>query len=46
MPSSGLEGVVATTTELSHVDGARGELVIGGYQVDQLAEHATFEETT
>jgi citrate synthase len=46
MTSSGLDGVVAATTQLSHVDGERGELVIAGYQIDQLAEHATFEETT
>lgn len=46
MTTSGLEGVVAATTELSHVDGERGELVIAGYPVEQLAEHATFEETT
>ncbi|HXW04313.1 MAG TPA: citrate synthase/methylcitrate synthase [Vicinamibacterales bacterium] len=46
MVSSGLEGVVAATTQLSLVDGERGELVIAGYQVDHLAEHATFEETT
>ena len=46
MPSSGLDGVVATTTRLSDVDGERGELVIAGYQVDQLAESATFEEAT
>jgi len=46
MATSGLEGVVAATTGLSHVDGERGELVIAGYQVDELAEHATFEEAT
>jgi len=46
MGASGLEGVVATTTSLSHVDGERGELVIVGFQVDELAEHATFEEAT
>ena len=46
MAIGGLEGVVAATTQLSHVDGARGELVIAGYQVDELAERATFEETT
>ena len=46
MPGNGLEGVVATTTALSEVDGERGELVIAGYQVDELAERATFEETT
>jgi citrate synthase len=46
MSSSGLEGVVAATTRLSRVDGERGELVIAGFQVDDLAEQATFEETT
>ena len=46
MERSGLDGVVAATTRLSLVDGERGELVIAGYQVDELAGHATFEETT
>jgi citrate synthase len=46
MINSGLEGVVAATTRLSHVDGERGELVIAGFQVGELAGHATFEETT
>jgi len=46
MASSGLDGVVAATTRLSLVDGERGELVIAGYRIDDLAEHATFEETT
>ena len=46
MGNSGLAGVVAATTTLSHVDGERGELVIGGYDVGELAESATFEETT
>jgi citrate synthase len=43
---AGLEGVVAATTRLSDVDGERGELVIAGFQIEELAEHATFEETT
>src|SRR3954462_7470268 len=46
MTNSGLEGVVAATTSLSDVDGERGELIIAGYPVGELAEHATFEETT
>ena len=46
MVSNGLDGVVAATTLLSHVDGDHGELVIAGFPVDQLAEYATFEETT
>src|SRR5215831_16021656 len=44
--SSGLEGVIAATTRLSHVDGEAGELVIAGFPVGELAAHATFEETT
>jgi citrate synthase len=43
---NGLEGVVAASTRLSHVDGERGELVIAGFPVDELAARATFEETT
>jgi citrate synthase len=44
--SAGLEDVVAATTALSHVDGERGELIIGGFPVGELAAEATFEETT
>jgi citrate synthase len=46
MVSAGLEGIVAASTRLSHVDGERGELIIAGYPVAELAEHATFEEMT
>jgi citrate synthase len=41
----GLEGVVAAQTALSMVDGERGELIIAGYPVAELALNATFEET-
>jgi citrate synthase len=44
--NSGLEGVVAAATSLSHVDGEAGTLVIAGFPVGELAQHATFEETT
>jgi citrate synthase len=44
--NSGLEGIIAATTTLSHVDGERGELIIAGFPVGELAAHATFEETT
>src|SRR6185295_12284020 len=44
--SAGLEGVVAATTALSEVDGERGELIIGGFPIGELAGQATFEETT
>jgi citrate synthase len=46
MVQSGLEGVVAATTRLSHVDGERGELIIAGFPVAELAARASFEETT
>lgn len=42
--SAGLEGVVAAQTRLSHVDGQKGELILGGYSVETLAPNATFEE--
>lgn len=42
---SGLEGVVAAQTRLSSVDGEAGELIIGGYQLEEFANRATFEET-
>jgi citrate synthase len=35
--SNGLEGVVAAETRLSLVDGARGELVVAGHRLEQLA---------
>lgn len=41
----GLEGVVAAQTRLSSVDGQRGELIIGGFALEELAGNATFEET-
>jgi citrate synthase len=41
----GLEGIAAAETRLSMVDGQAGELVIGGFDVGELAMNATFEET-
>jgi citrate synthase len=35
--SNGLEGIVAAETRLSMVDGERGELVIGGFRVEELS---------
>lgn len=43
---TGLDGVVAATTALSDVDGERGALTIAGFPLEELAAHATFEETT
>jgi citrate synthase len=44
--NTGLEGVVAAETRLSHVDGERGELIIAGYPLVEFAANATFEEAT
>jgi len=41
----GLEGTVVAETRLSRVDGERGELVVGGFPVGELAGNATYEET-
>jgi citrate synthase len=40
----GLEGVVAAETKLCDLDGAHGRLAYGGYDIDDLARKATFEE--
>ena len=40
----GLEGIVAAETRMSHVDGQAGELIIGGYAVEEIAGRAMFEE--
>jgi citrate synthase len=42
----GLEGVPAAQTALSHVDGEKGELIIAGEWVAQLAKHSSFEGVT
>ncbi|HZS34776.1 MAG TPA: citrate/2-methylcitrate synthase [Methylomirabilota bacterium] len=40
----GLEGVVAATTRLCDLDGANGRLAYQGYDIEDLARHASFEE--
>ena len=42
----GLEGLVAGDTSIGEIDGVHGRLLYRGYPVEQLAEHATFEEVT
>src|SRR5262245_24082411 len=42
--ASGLEGIVVAETDLSEVDGEAGRLVIGGYEVEALTGHVTFED--
>jgi citrate synthase len=41
----GLREVVASETRVSDIDGAAGKLWYCGYEIGDLAEHATFEET-
>ncbi|MBA3442778.1 MAG: citrate synthase [Pyrinomonadaceae bacterium] len=42
---AGLEGIVAATSAIGDVDGINGVLIYQGYNVHDLAEHSTFEET-
>jgi len=41
----GLEGVPATRSKISYLDGKRGILSYRGYRIVDLVEHSTFEET-
>ncbi len=41
---TGLDGVVVAETELSDVDGERGQLIIRGYEVEELVGEAVFED--
>ncbi|MEK7329233.1 MAG: citrate/2-methylcitrate synthase, partial [Candidatus Eisenbacteria bacterium] len=40
----GLDGVVAASTRLSHVDGLAGQLIIAGYELKELAGRVSFDE--
>ncbi len=42
--AKGLDGVVVSATNISHVFGEEGRLVYRGYEINQLAAKATFEE--
>ena len=42
--ANGLEGVVITDSELSYIDSESGVLRYRGYDVNDLARHATYEE--
>jgi citrate synthase len=43
-PKAGLEDTVATTSAICYLDGERGVLAYCGYDIHELARHATFEE--
>ena len=42
----GLNGIYIDKTESSHVDGEAGRLIYRGYNIHDLADNSTFEETT
>lgn len=42
---AGLEGVIAGNSALSFIDGKEGRLLYRGYDIHDLAEKSTFEET-
>src|SRR5438552_318233 len=42
--SPGLEGVIAGVSGLSHIDLERNVLTYRGYDVQELCDHASFEE--
>jgi citrate synthase len=41
----GLEGVIAAPTAICELDGVNGRLAYGGYDIAELAEGSSFEET-
>ncbi len=43
--SRGLEGVNVAATNLCSIDGQEGKLIYAGYDIYDLAEHASYEET-
>lgn len=43
--SKGLEGIIAGKTSVCFIDGQKGRLIYQGYDIVDLAEHSTFEET-
>ena len=45
VPTKGLEGIVATESTVCTVFGDEGRLIYRGYDIHDLADHSTFEET-
>jgi citrate synthase len=43
--NKGLEGAITNETEIGYVDGEKGWLVYRGYNIFDLADHSTYEET-
>lgn len=44
MAGAGLEGIIAADSQVSKVDGQAGRLIYRGYEIQDLAEHCSFEE--
>ncbi len=44
MPAKGLQNIVVGETRHSLVEGEKGQLVFQGYEIQDLAQHAAFEE--
>jgi len=45
MANKGLEGVVAAQSAICYIDGLKGSMRYRGYDISDLAEHSSFEET-
>lgn len=43
--NTGLRGVTVADTRISFIDGEKGILLYGGYRIEDLAGHSSFEET-
>lgn len=43
-PGAGLRDVVAAPSSICYIDGEKGILIYGGYNIHELAENSTFEE--
>ncbi|MBE0523939.1 MAG: citrate/2-methylcitrate synthase [Methanosarcinales archaeon] len=43
--SRGLQDIVASVTQIGYIDGQAGKLEYRGYDINELAEHSTYEET-
>jgi citrate synthase len=44
--ASGLQDVIVAESSICYIDGRRGQLVYRGYDIDDLAENASFEEVS
>src|SRR3954462_3535348 len=45
LQTKGLEGIVAAASSICYIDGDRGILAYRGYDIHDLADNSTFEET-